>query len=402
MTESTTFGPMAGLVVIEVSTYAAAPSTGAMLADWGADVIKIESLAGDPFRSLSRFGQTGEEYPTSQLDNRGKRSLSLDLKTEDGILILHELLAGADVFLTNMRLPALARMGLDDSALLARYPRLIYAILTGYGLEGPDCDRPAFDAGTWWGRAGVAMSVISDGAEPMFHAGGIGDHMTGLALAGGVAAALLARERTGRGQRVVTSMLRTGAFFLSSNLYNKMCGRTYPKQTRDQTGSVLVLPFKTGDGKWIYLLGMEGERSWQKLAEAVGHPEWLTDARYANAAARADNHSGLLADLDAIFARHDRAEWARRLDAAGMWWSPVQTIDDLPEDPQMRAAGCFVSVDTRWGTREMIPGPIDFSDTPWHIPHGSVALGADNEDILRRLGRSEDNIASLRAKGVIR
>jgi crotonobetainyl-CoA:carnitine CoA-transferase CaiB-like acyl-CoA transferase len=396
-------GPLAGVKVVELSTFAAGPSAGAVLGDWGAEVLKVESPEGDPFRFMTRFDNSGgEEYTTSQLDNRGKRSLSVDLKHPQGAAILGELIAGADVFLTNVRVQALRKLGFDDETLLARHPRLIYALLTGYGLAGPDKDRPAFDAGTWWGRAGVAMTVLSEGAEPFFHAGAIGDHFTGFSLASGVCAALFARERSGKGQRVDVSMLRTGAFFIASNLYGHLSGKAHPKQTRYDVRNMLVMPYRTLDAKWIFLLGNEGDVSWVKLSRSLDRPEWADDPRYKTADARVERRGEVVRVLDEIFATRTRADWAERLDREGMWWAPVQTVDELPQDPQMRAAGCFVKVPTRWGEREMVPAPVDFGGTPWSTNNGSPAVGEHSDEVLRELGRSAAEIERLRTARIIR
>lgn len=397
-------GPLSGVNVVELTTYAAGPSAGAILADWGAEVLKVESLDGDPFRFFQSSGNPGgEEHSTSQLDNRGKRSLALNLRESSGRRIMGELLDGADVFLTNLRLKALENLGLDYGSLSASHPQLVYALLTGYGIEGAETHRAAFDAGTWWGRAGVAMALLPEDAEPTFHAGAIGDHTTGLTLTGGICAALFSRERTGRGQQVHVCMLRTGAYFISSSLYATLCGEPRSqKRKRSEIPNMLVAPYRTKDGKWIYLLGMDGDAAWSKLARALERPEWIDDARFNSTAARAEHGAAVVEMLDAIFVTRTRDEWGESLDRHLMWWAPVQTVDELPGDPQMRAAGCFAKVDTRWGEREMVPGPVDFSATPWRIRSGSPALGEHADEVLRSLGRNAEEIAQLRAAGIIR
>jgi crotonobetainyl-CoA:carnitine CoA-transferase CaiB-like acyl-CoA transferase len=392
---------MAGVKVVELAIWAAGPIAGALLADWGADVIKVEPPRGDPFRFLDPGNGTNEEYFSSVADNRGKRGLALDLQSAEGRVVLLELLAGADVFVTNLRLQALAKLGLDYGSLGKAFPRLVYALLTGYGTEGPDINRPAFDVGTWWGRAGVAQTLLSAGAVPMFHAGAIGDHSTGLALAAGIGAALFARERSGSGQLVDASMLRSGAFFLSSSIGAQLNGRPTRKLTRGEVANMLSMPYQAGDGKWFVLLGGEPDRVWPALARTVGRPEWIEDARYSSAAARAERRTELVAALDAIFATRRRAEWAEHFDREGVWWSPMQTLEELDEDQQMRAAGCFRTVSTRWGERRLVPGPVNFAGSAGTLERGSPAVGEHSDDILRALGYGKEKIAGLRARKVI-
>src|SRR4051812_12114555 len=205
---------MEGIHVVEVGMWVAGPSAAAVLGDWGADVVKIEPPDGDPFRGLlSAFGGDGSN-PPFELDNRNKRSVGLNLSHEDGRRIAAELVDQADVFVTNARPSALERAGLDFATVSARNPRLVYASVSGYGVEGDDRDRAAYDIGAFWARAGVAATLTPDGVDLPYQRGGMGDHMAGMAAAGAVAAALLARERTGKGQLVSTSLLRIGMYMI--------------------------------------------------------------------------------------------------------------------------------------------------------------------------------------------
>jgi crotonobetainyl-CoA:carnitine CoA-transferase CaiB-like acyl-CoA transferase len=194
-------GPCEGIRVVELAVWVAGPSAGGILADWGATVVKIEPREGDPFRGLylSAAGVEMPANPPFELDNRGKRSIALDLRAAEGRDVALRLLDQAEVFVTNIRPAALARLGLDYETLAARNPRLVYARVTGYGERGPDADRPAYDVGAFWSRAGIAAALTPPGTEPPFQRGAMGDHVAGMTLAGGVTAALLARERTERG-----------------------------------------------------------------------------------------------------------------------------------------------------------------------------------------------------------
>ncbi|MDG2112740.1 MAG: CoA transferase, partial [Actinomycetota bacterium] len=206
-------GPMDGVRVVELGLWVAGPSCGGILADWGAEVIKVETHAGDPFRSLEWL-YPGMGNPPFDLDNRGKRSLALDLSTPAGMEVMHELLAQADVFVTNFRPGGLERLELDYPSLAERYPALIYASVTGLSLRGDERDRQAYDVGAFWSRAGIAKALTPEGAQLPYQRGGMGDHMTGLSAAGGVSAALYHREKTGEGQLVEASLIRLGSYLL--------------------------------------------------------------------------------------------------------------------------------------------------------------------------------------------
>src|SRR5688572_13572118 len=205
-------GPMAGVKVVEIGVWVAGPAAGGVLADWGADVVKIEPPGiGDPARTFARM--LGADLPFNPIfenDNRSKRSIALDLGKPAAREIALELIAEADVFLSNVRPAALARLGLDPKSLLERDPRLVYGVITGYGTEGPDADKAAYDIAGYWARSGVAGLLTAPGNHPPFQRGGMGDHTAGQSLAGGISAALFSRERTGQGQLVMTSLLRQG------------------------------------------------------------------------------------------------------------------------------------------------------------------------------------------------
>ena len=207
-------GPLHGVKVVELGVWVAGPAATGLMADWGANVIKVEPPTGDPQRAV--FGALGVAdqagVPPFEIDNRGKKSVVLDLRTDDGLATMHRLLAEADVFVSNVRPAGLARMGLDPGSLTARYPRLVYGLLTGYGSRGPDVDRAGYDVGAFWARSGLAHTLVAPGDNPPGVRSGQGDHTTGLSMCAGVMAALFDRERTGKGRVVETSLLRTGIY----------------------------------------------------------------------------------------------------------------------------------------------------------------------------------------------
>ena len=398
-------GPLEGFTVVELGLWVAGPSAGAVLADWGAEVVKIEPHDGDPFRGMY-LTVAGAELPANppfELDNRGKRSIALDLATEDGKQVAHELLGRADVFLTNMRPAALARLGLDWPALSARYPRLVYGLVTGYGEHGPDAHRPSYDVGAFWARSGIVAALTPPGGDPPFQRGAMGDHTAGMTLAGGIAAALLARTRTGRGQLVSTSLLRVGVYVLGWDTNATLrLGIEAAPMTRAWTPNPVISAYRTKDDKWFWLLGLQGQRHWPDLVRAVERPDWLEDPRFATMRARREHVGELIPLLDALFATRTLAEWGEAFDRAGMWWAPVQTTTEVVADPQAEAAGCWVDVPVaEGGTARMVATPVDFSDTAWTPAGVSPECGQHTEELLLELGHDWEAIGALKEKGVI-
>lgn len=398
-------GPMEGIRVVELGVWVAGPCAGMILADWGAEVIKVEPPGGDPYREIFSVsaGVDVETNPPFEMDNRGKRSITVDISKPEGAAIVADLAAEADVFVTNARVPALERAGLDYEDLAARNPRLIYARVTGFGEDGPDRDRAAYDVGAFWARAGVVASLTPDGSEPPFQRGGMGDHLTGLALASGIAGALYAREKTGRGQMVSTSLLRSGIYFMGFDINTVLrLGFSWPPQTRRTLGNPLMSSFRTGDNRWFWLIGLEADRHWPKLCRAVDRTDWLEDPRLANVASRAKHATELYDALDEIFAGGSLDEWGARLDEQDVWWAPVQTTEDVTADPQAHAAGAFTGVPLSDGTSAlMVASPVDYSADSWSVRRPAPENGEHTDEVLETAGVDASRRAELRKRGVI-
>jgi len=398
-------GPMQGIRVVELAMWVAGPAAAGILADWGAEVIKVEPLTGDPFRGFFRV-TTGADLPVNppfELDNRGKRSVSIDIAKPEGAALVAEMAANADVFVTNVRPQVLKRAGLDYADLAARNPRLVYGRVTGYGETGADCDRAAYDLGAYWSRAGIASSLTVPGGQPPYQRGGFGDHATALAVLNGILAALLARERTGRGQFVSTSLLRTGTYIIGFDLNTTArLGIAFPQPTRTTMPNVLTTCYRTADERWFWLLGLQADRHWPDLTRAIDKPEWNDDPRFKDIGARRINCAELVGLLDEIFAAHTLEEWGRRFDAAGMWWAPVQTLEEVVADPQVEAAGSFCEVPLpEGGSARMISSPVDFSATPWQPRAPVPESGQHTEEVLLELGYDWEAIGGLKERGVI-
>jgi crotonobetainyl-CoA:carnitine CoA-transferase CaiB-like acyl-CoA transferase len=396
-------GPLEEVRVVELGVWVAGPGAGGILADWGADVIKVEPPEGDPARNFGRM--LGGDLPTNpvfELDNRGKRSISLDLSDERGLRVAHQLVAEADVFLTNLRPAALARLGLAPKETCDRHPRLVYAIITGYGLDGPEADKGAYDIAAFWARAGIAESLRAPGGPLPFQRGGMGDHTVAMTGAAMVSAALVERARTGQGQLVSTSLLRQGVYTIGFDVnVAVMWGRTLGIGTRETMYSPVLNNYSASDGKSFWIVGLEGDRHWPALARAVGHPEWISDTRFDNARNRALHAGDLIRMLDEIFATRTLAEWATVFaEEPELFWSPVNTIDDVVADEQFHAAHSVVDVPDEQGTLPMLATPVDFDGRPpaprWRAPF----LGEHTREVLREFGLDGDATASLVADGV--
>jgi len=398
-------GPMEGVRVVEMGVWVAGPAAGGILADWGADVVKIEPTGiGDPARLFATMlGGDLPFNPPFEMDNRSKRSIVIDLASDEGRALGLELIDGADVFVSNVRPAGLARIGFDPKSLLARNERLVYGQITGYGASGPEKDRAAYDIAGFWARSGIAHMLTQPGQHPPFQRGGMGDHNTGLALAGAISAALFARERTGRGQLVSTSLLREGVYTLSFDLALAIrFGVGLAVGDRKTMGNPAINNYQDRDGRWFWLVGLEGDRHWPPLARAVGRPEWQEDPRFVDAKARAENAEELIRELDALFATKTREEWGAIFDAEqDLWWAPVQSLEEVMADEQVHAAGSFCEVPDGGATTLLPATPVDFDATPCEPRWMAPDQGQHTDEILEELGRSGPEVATLRANGVV-
>ncbi len=400
--------------VIELGIWVAGPGAGGILADWGADVVKIEAPDGDPMRRVFNLivGHGQPESPPFDLDNRGKRSVTVDLATETGRDVVLRLVRDADVFLTNLRPEAVARLGLGPTALMAENPRLVYASITGYGLEGPDAGRAGYDVGGFWARTGVASTLAPAGTAPPAIRGGFGDHVTGITTLAGILGALLERERSGRGQLVETSLLRTGIYCLGWDLgiqarFDKLIGAL----PRTEELNPMVNCYAAGDGQWFWLLGVESDRAFPKVCAALERADLLADDRFNSARGRRKNASDMVAALDAEFATYTRDQLVERFDREDVWWAPVNTPEEVLEDPQAIAAGAFIEVPAGPGApaHKAVASPVTFRDAgtdgATEVTNPAVgavpALGQHTDEVLLAAGYTADEIDALRASGAV-
>lgn len=396
-------GPLAGVKVVEMGVWVAGPSCGAILADWGAEVLKIEPPEGDPFRGLFAGLLGIPSNPPFELDNRGKRSIALNLENPEALAVAHRLVDEADVFVSNMRPRVLEKHGLSYAASNARNPRIIYAQLTGYGPDHDESNRAAYDIGAFWSRAGVVASLMPPGTpEPPSQRGGMGDHMTGQSAAGAISAALYNREKTGKGQRVAVSLMRIGAYMMGWDLNTHLrLGMPIVPYDRHHAVNPIINSFQDRDGRWFWLLLLQADRHWPDLLAALD-AGWLNDdERFASIPARMQNQVEMVDELDKLFAERSLAEWQPIFDAHNVWFAPVQTLEEVAADPMAEAAGVFVNVESPEGMQRQVASPADFYGTPVEIRGWAPELGQNTEEILLDLGFDWDKIIALKEAGGI-
>ncbi len=397
--------PLEGIRVVELASFVAAPAAGALLADLGADVIKVEVPWGEIYRhSLPRYAGYASEFdlaPHFQMDNRGKRSIALDLALPEAATALQRIVAGADVMLTNMLPARLEKYGLDPASLHARCPSLIVARLSGYGPVGPEADSPAFDYSTYWARTGLMDLLHEPDAPPAFQRPGMGDHSASLALVVGVLSALRQRERGRPGQVIDVSLQHIG-FYIEGNdaAMTLVTGETPPRHDRRQPRNPLWNHYPTRDGRWLFLVMIESDRYWTEFTRAVGLPELAGDERFRGAIERYRNSAELVRMLDRAFATKSLAEWTEILSRHRLIWSPVLTLAEAVEDEQAKAFGSFPTVKhPRHGDFRTVAPPLQMSEHAMEGAAPAPDVGADTEAVLREAGFSESEIALLVAAG---
>jgi len=385
-----------GLKVVEMATWVAGPSAAAVLADWGAEVVKVESPVGDATRVY--YPDTADQpgNPVFTNENRGKKGVMLDISRPEGRRALKALLAQADIFVTNVRPGSMRRMGLDYETLKSEFPTLIYAAVTGYGLVGPEADTPAFDMTAFWTRSGVAHATIPPDQEPFASRPGFGDHVTALSTVSGVLAALHERHATGRGRLVETSLLRAGAYAISWDLAIQLrYGEVVTAQPRaDRPGPISGF-FRTKDDRWLLLLPRTLD-CFTQLMIALDVPELLAEPRFDPPVTDQATVRELRALVDAAFAKMTLAEVGERLTAGDLAWAPMGTLAELADSDLAKDAGCFEVVDDGWGQMHRVPAsPVRFPEGAPTVGRAAPKLGQHTREVLEAAGLTQDEIEAL-------
>ena len=399
--------PLEGIRVIDWTIWQQGPVASAMLADLGAEVIKIESRdGGDPGRGIMMIAGTEVKRANFYFEalNRGKQSLTVDLKKPEARKIVHDLIAKSDVFVQNFRKGVAGRLGLGYDDLRKVNDKLIYASATGYGPEGPDSGLPSFDH-LGLARSGIMMATGEPDMDPQPIGGGVADQMGAVMLAYGVLAALVARDRFGIGQQVNGSHLGSMAWLqglsMSSRLIN---GTAFPRTFRNKAANPLWNHYRCADDQWLALAMLQSDRYWADFCKTIGRPELGTDERFVDGMKRAQNAEAVVAELDGVFAARPREEWMQILtDGGDFIFTIVNSLNDLPDDPQMQANGYIVEIDhPSFGPMKYLGCPVQLSETPGEIQGPAPELGQHTELLLTELlGYSWDDVARLRKDEVI-
>ncbi len=397
---------MHGIRVIEVAQYVFVPVATSVLSEWGAEVIKVEPpLTGDAYRGLRRTGSIsneGDVNPALEHANRGKRSIGLDIAQQSGRAILGKLLTTADVLVTNLLPDSRERLGLDEASVRADNPQIIYGRGTALGERGPERNRGGFDHAAYWARSGAQYGATPEGAArpaPM-PSGAFGDSTAGLALAGGIAAALLARERTGEATTVDLSLLGLGAWSMAGSIHGTLRqGEAPAPLPRVPAFNPLAGTFRTQDDRWIVLGLLQGFHQWPQFARAVGHPEWVSDARFSREETYAENHPALQDLLETLFAEAPASHWRDVLASLDAVWEVLQNPLEVTRDRQIEANNYLLKVPGE-PDLELVSSPVQFGERPNQTTRAPGA-GAHTEEILLSLGISWDEIAALKSDRTI-
>jgi crotonobetainyl-CoA:carnitine CoA-transferase CaiB-like acyl-CoA transferase len=401
---------MEGIRVLEVAQFTYVPSAGAVLADWGADVIKIEHAErGDAQRGLIKaLGQDviskGSSFaPIMDGPNRGKRSVGLSLEKPEATRVLHELIRSSDVFLTNFLPDARAKLGIDTDAVRAVNPEIIYAVGTSFAHSGPEAGKGGYDGTAYWARGGSADGCTPPGVDPPIQqpGGAYGDNIGGMTIAGGIAAALFARARGLGPATVDISLLGVGAWATQLNIgLALMAGGPLPKiDIRQVRSNPLTGMYRTSDGRWLSLVMLQPGRYWPEFCATAGRPELATDGRFDSAEkllANAQEASQIVAE---IIASRTKDEWIAAFDGMEGQWAVVQNAYEIGHDPALRAVGQIVDVvDAEGVTRQLVANPVQFNREAPQLKRGPL-FAEHTDEVLRDLGFSGEELLELKISG---
>jgi len=397
--------PLEGYRVLDWTQWQAGPGACMLLGDLGADVIKIEDrVTGDPSRGVEQLRGLAEETPRQayfESNNRNKRGIALDLRKQEAKEIVYRLAEKSDAFVTNFRESAAVRYGLDYETLSRYNPKLVYGIISGYGLKGPDGDIRSFD-GLGQARSGIMFACDPD--EPYYIVGGVADAAAGIMTAFGVVVALLTRERQGIGQKVEASILSSMLFQQWVSLgFRFISGMALLPQPRDRVTNPLLNIYKCADDKWVFLFHGQADRFWPNVCRALGIEELQNDPRFENMWKRQENSEEFVAILDKVFATKTRDQWMKSLRENDCICDSINTLDDLPMDPQVLANNYLPEFDhPTYGKTHYAPIPFDLSKTPGTLRIPAPEFGQHTEEVLTEiLGYTWDDIFRLKEGEVI-
>ncbi len=397
--------PLAGVKVVDLTYYVAGPGSAKILADWGADVIKIEPPGGEPGRITGlTLGVPSEDdfNPYFGTYNMNKRSIILDLKCPEGQAIMEKLLAWADVFVTSFRPGALRRLGLDYEAVSARYPKIIWASVNGFGEQGPEKDRPGFDTVAFWARSGAMLDLTEKDTAPLIPILAFGDAGAACSLSGGIAAALYQQAKTGKGCKIMLALYAQAIWNVGSALVSSQTGDVYPK-SRKSPIVPMTNSYRTRDGHWLFVTVLDDRLYPVFLEKVARRPDLAANPEYNNIVGAKTNTEELTAIVEEEFGRNTREEMIRRLIDADIAYEKINHVKDVLTDPQAAANHYVVEV-TQPNGKKLLSAqtPIKFNTTEVSIRHGVPMPGAHTEEVLSELGYAPDEIRLLAERGTVR
>lgn len=388
---------------MDLTTYLAAPATVRVLGEWGADCIKIESAKGDPARTQGAvFNMPYEDDENLAFDvaNMNKRFITLDLKSEKGLEIAYKLLEEADVFVTNTRTKSLTKLGLDYDTLKEKFPRLIFAQVLGYGEYGPEKDTAGFDVTCYMARGGVFGTTVNRGDAPMIPTNGFGDFQVSVSLASGICAALYAREKSGKGDKITVGLHHAAVYALSTGVISAQYGNQYPK-SRKEVPNPFNNVFRTSDEKWVVICCPEYDRDYDKIMGLIGRSDMIGSERYRKCAEV--NANGLNREvtdiLDEAIANFTRAEILKRFKEHDLACEAAYEPLDMYEDEQVWANNIITRIPYPSGEKNMPTNPVNFASIgkPEYKIGGSQ--GAHTVEIMKHLGYSDSQVEEILASG---
>ena len=397
-------GILEGIRVVSMGQIVAIPAASSTLADWGAEVIKLEPLTGEMHRGLRRAQgvETGEINWVMQVLNRNKKSLALNLKAQSGLEIFYKLIQKSDIFMYNYELSSLKKLKLEYATLSQINPRLIHTVVTGYGSVGPDKDERGYDFTAGWARSGMMYIIGEPGTPPAPQRPGIIDSMAGAHLVGAICAALLQREKTGKGQEIEISLYHAAVWALCMDIQAALSGREPIKHDRTKAQNPIWNSYRTKDDRWFWLAMLQSDPSWPGFCRAIERPELEKDPRFNNLEARRENCEELIHIIEEVLATKTMKEWEKCFREHNCIYGRVQTPVEVTTDPQALANDFFVETDhPAAGKIKLVASPVKFHENPASIRTPCPELGQHNEEILLDLGYNWDDIARFKDQGVI-
>ncbi len=399
--------PLEGVKIIDLTVYAAAPAAGRMLTDLGAEVIKVEPLQGEAMRTFGAviFTPTDEnENPTWELGNANKKSIPIDLKSEEGMVIMDKLLAGANAFITSNRTSALKKMGLDYDTMSKKHPHIVWGQINGFGDEGPEAAKAGFDTVAFWAKSGAMGDITEKGTPPIIAPIAFGDHNTACSLVAGVCAGLYKQKVTGKGEKFLISLYAQAIWAAGLLVQSTQWGIDEYQKTRTSVNPI-VNSYKCRDGKWIFMTILEHERYWEAFCNVIERQDLIHDERYSTLKAiqKKENKEAIIKIVDEIFLTRDRDEWLERLTAADIAHDKVQSFADVATDPQAIANGYVYEYEFRNGKKMMAAAPPIKYGTELIPEHKHAPLLGENTiEIMTELNYTPEEIKDFIEKGVIK